>query len=686
MEASDSRRPITLKISNVMKKFCLAALALVCATAFWQCSNDDPADPDPVPPIVEDPNFTLSVSDITTTSCKISVSPAESEMTYITMLVEQSVFDAFSSDSAYIQGDLDDFNREAESLDLTLGDLLESSYLRRGDLTAEVGGLQPSTDYYLYAYGLTAAGEVLTPLEKTAFTTESVPTVEIDFDIAIEELTTTSCRVVVTAEPSDAPFFFNLIDEAAYRAFGGDESAFAAHMKQTMVDVYLASGRTIEEIFANMSSRGTDSDTFTGLRAGKKYYVFAIGVNELFQPNSEPAWREISTESVAPSSNTFDIRYTVSYDGISGEITPSNDDQYVWCLQTKEDVDLCYANDLSDEVNDEEVMYLLVSRFAAVGRLDELLHSGVAELAVDYLQPESDYYLLVYGWDGAPTTALTKLPVHTISAESDPTKLTLSFEISDITHNEATVVVTPNCGVYYYFDKIEYDYYESVLEETGSVDETVLRLVDESIEYGAEWFDMPKAEFAVANVSIGQDYWRYNDLEPLTSYVVFGCSLDLSTGEAGCAKGFVSEPFTTTERVVSAASLTFSAKWYDGNELAALDPDKYGDYKGAAMLCYTVEPNAEAAHWYTNIYDGDYYSEFDDDSIIMTLVTYGYEAENWDGVSMDSRGGSVKLAFNMDYSFLGIAKDADGNYGRSIIEAFKLTREGASPASELLGR
>lgn len=655
------------------------------AAAAVGCSDDDTAPGDG-----GGKNFKLSVSDITVNSCKIGIAPKDAGMTYIAMVARKDELESFESDNALISSDLEDFKAEAEYSGMSLSDILYNNYIREGVETVDIEDLEPDYDYCLYAYGMTVEGVATTAVDRKMFSTKAVPQVPAEFTIDISDMTPTSCKVDVSVDPAGRAFFFNVISEEEYRYYGGDIRAFARHMKARMVDVYLSQGRTIEEIYEHMACRkGHDSDTFTNLRAGKKYYAFAVGVNEQFLANTATKVREFTTDEVPQSSNEFKIDITPTYDGIDGTITTTNDDQYIWAIQTKADVDLCYQNDLPEAENDEELMYLLVEQYKASGSMASLLHKGSSVVSYHYLEPESDYYLLVFGWDDAPTTELIKTPIRTTSGESDASKLEISFKIENIKHNGATVTLTPNCGVPYYYDKVPASRYDELLAEKGDMNQVVAELLEASLQEYIDYFggDMSIEEAVSNTASLGEDTWTYNDMEPETAYRVFAISIDMKTGKPAYPKGFVSDEFTTSEHVVSKASLTFTpGKYYDGDALAALDPDKYGACKGMAMLTYTIEPNADAAHWYSNFYPGNSYDKLDDDTAIAFLVEFGYDNGNPDNVSYDRREGSYMMPWDQYCTFLAIAKDRNGIYGHCITQTVVCTKSGASPAEEFIGR
>jgi hypothetical protein len=162
-------------------------------------------------------------------------------------------------------------------------------------------------------------------------------------------------------------------------------------------------------------------------------------------------------------------------------------------------------------------------------------------------------------------------------------------------------------------------------------------------------------------------------------------AVDINSGELASSRGFVSETFTTLDKVVSSAKVEITfGDYYDGTALAELDPSKYLKCAGYVVMPYTITPNDDAMTWYTGFYQGDY-TEWGctDEDIYAELITYGYEWGS-DLVSVDSYGGIAVLSYDEAFTFLGIAQDWEENYGAGTLEVVTLTRDGVSPAEEFI--
>ena len=656
-----------------MAKFYLKVVLAAALLAAVSCSSDTPS---PVPDEkieMKGEHFDLAVDAISVNGCALACKPHDATMTYICKIVEKKEFDRFETDWDYQMDDLALFESWAATANMKLEDLLARE-LFTGPIEDFADGLAPGTDYYLYAYGMSFGGEFTTSIDKLLFRTEAVDQVDVTFDIEISQLAPSSFTMTVTASDPKADFFFSLMEEEWVAEWDTPEEAAEEYLAW-IVRYYTGKGASVRDIYEHFVCRGKDSDVFEKLRPERTYYAFAVGVTPDFLPNSAPAIEEVVTPALTPSANTFAVEIDrITFNSVTGTITPSNDDQYFWTVQRRSDVD--------EAVSEEELMWGLGEMYEANGMLEEALHTGATAIeGIDYLAPDSDYCLLVFGWQEGPTTGLTRRDIHTEPAEVNAEDLVVEFEVTDITYNSATVVTKPNIGVYYYSDIIESETFDERVAELGDRDAAIVALLDESLSWGAEFAGCEKPEWALNVASIGDDSYVYERLESETSYVVMAVSLDLESGEAAYPKGFVSEVFTTGERVFSDASVTFVAgSYYDGDALAAIDASKYGMMRGSAVLCYELQPNASAYEWCSTIYKGDLTEwGLTDDDVIDMLITWG-----GDEVRQNARTGVYVCNWDTAFSCMAIALDIKGNFGHAVITPFTLDKSGVSPAQEFI--
>lgn len=661
-----------------MKKFFFNCLLLLLATVFVGCKETPDVPPTPIDP-VDKPDFVIEVGAVTDTSVEFTITPEDEEMTYIAMMTTKEYFDKFEDDDAYIMDDLLWLDDAAFNAGVELSEYLEG-VLKTGVISDTQDKLDPATEYIVYAFGLSKRGIVTTSLYKQSFTTLATELTEINFEIEVSEIGYNTAKVSVVPDNDKAIYFVNVFSYEDYEYYGGDESAFAEHLTQ-LRNYYYNLGATADQMVANLGFVGAKSLTVEKLKAGTKYMAYAIGIDERFIANSVATVVEFETVAAETSDLTFEVELTnIEYDHIEGSVTPSNnDDTYICSVQ--------YASALEWSESEEALVESIVNDITAWGNIEDSLRKGVMSLdGISGLQSETDYIIVCFGYDGAPTTAPHIAHFTTPEATGNPEDLVVEFEVSDITHNSVKVTTIPSVGVYYFTYYVEKEEFDLLIDDYYSVDTRVAYLANSEIDYGAEWFDCSRAEYLYdLGASLGREKNFYNQLEPSTDYIAYAIAVDIQSGELASDKGFVSDVFRTLDKVVSDAAVSIEfGNYYDGSALAELDPARFLNCKGYAVLPYTVKPNDSAVAWYTGFYDGDF-TEWGctDDDIYAELITYGWEWGS-DYVSENRESGVAVLSYDMPYTFLGIAKDSTDSYGLGFIDVITPTPDGVSPAEEFI--
>ena len=651
---------------------------LTLAIAFVGCKETPDVPPTPIDP-VDQPDFVIEVKNVTDTSVEFTITPEDEEMTYFAMMTTKEYFDEFEDDEAYINDDLSWLDNAAYEADIDLSEYLKD-VLKKGAISDTQEMLDPETEYVVYAFGLSNNGVVTTSLYKQTFTTLSTELTELNFEIEVTDIGYDTATVTVTPDNDKAFYFVNVFSLEDYQNYGGDESAFAAHINK-LRNYYYGLGATADQMVANLGYVGTKSLSVENLKAGTKYMAYAIGIDERFVANSLATVVEFETIAAETANLTFEVEITnIDYDHIEGSVTPSNnDDTYICSVQ--------YASSLEWSESEEAFVESIVDDITAWEDIENALKRGPMSLnSISGLQPNTDYIVVCFGYDGAPTTAPHITHFTTTDATGNPDDLVVTFEVSDITHNSANVTTTPSVGAYYFTFYTEAENFDLLVDEYGTTDACVAYLANSEIDYGAEWFDCSRAEYLYElGASLGKEKNFYNQLEPSTEYVAYAIAVDIQSGELASDKGFVSEPFRTLDKVVSDAAVTIEfGNYYDGSALAELDPARFLNCKGYAVLPYTVKPNDSAVAWYTGFYDGDF-TEWGctDDDIYAELITYGWEWGS-DYVSENRESGVAVLSYDMPYTFLGIAKDSTDSYGLGFIDVITPTHDGVSPAEEFI--
>ena len=641
---------------------------LLAAVLLWGCVKPQQEEPDvPQEPVAD---FVLEVSDITATSCHFSVVPKDDQMSYVVMLVPKADFDSYEDEYKYQDDDLEWFTQKAIEEGKDLAQWLEG-FLKKGPFEADEEGLMPGESYYLYAYGLDYEGYFTTGVTKKEFATPEIQQTDLSFEIDVTDIGLTKATVKVQASDDKAVFFMNVFSKEQYEQWGGGEVAFSNHA-QALVDYYVTMGRTPEEMVTNLGSVGRGELVFDDLTDDTEYIAYAVGIDENFFVNSKATVVNFRTKKVVESSITFeiDIRET-TYCSVIGTVTPSNSDQFICAIQPKAQ--------LEQFESDQDIMYELVATYQQWDAMEDVLYAGEAvELEpISSLSPSTEYVVLCFGWDEAPTTGLTKAEFVTLAEGGNPRAQEMTFALSDILHNKVTVNITPKLGLHYFYDCMSVETLNEYIVSEGSEDEAICRFIDERIDYGAEFFNCTRKEYLEdMGAALGKQRWTFTGLEEDSEYIIVAATVNMTTGKIALRKPFKSDVFRTTILIESDAAVTFVIdKYYDGTELAELDPVQFSKCKGMVMVPYKIVPNADAVHWRTTFTYGEFASWAERDDILVEL---DYKCDE------DKTQGFAVVHYDQIVSFMGIAVNDEGYTGPFALYEFTAQKGGTSDAREFI--
>ena len=205
-----------------------------------------------------------SSKNVTDTSVAFTITPEDEEMTYIAMMTTKEYFDEFEDDEAYINDDLLWLENAAYEAGVDLSEYLKG-VLKKGAISDTQDMLDPETEYVVYAFGLSNNGIVTTSLYKQTFTTLSTELTELNFEIEVTDVGYDTATITVTPDNDKAFYFVNVFSLEDYQNYGGDESAFAAHINK-LRNYYYGLGATADQMVANLGYVGTKSLSVEDLR------------------------------------------------------------------------------------------------------------------------------------------------------------------------------------------------------------------------------------------------------------------------------------------------------------------------------------------------------------------------------------------------------------------------------------
>ena len=215
---------------------------------------------------------------------------------------------------------------------------------------------------------------------------------DLSFDITVSDITSSGATVSVVPSDDTVIYYFDKVPQATYKAYKNDTEFMKAMIEALRSYVSESGGSLFSAI-----SVGEAEYTFSNeLMPETDYYIFAFGLDSKLNPNSKLTLKPFTTAAAKSSTNTFSIKVN----GGLITVTPSNNDPYFWSVE---------ATELYEGENDQFIMNDLISYYDSEGYLSYYIVSGVDSFDYSTLLTSGESYTVyAFGYEGAPTTALTK--------------------------------------------------------------------------------------------------------------------------------------------------------------------------------------------------------------------------------------------------------------------------------------
>lgn len=368
---------------------------------------------------------------------------------------------------------------------------------------------------------------------------------------------------------------------------------------------------------------------------------------------------------------TFEISYSdVTATSATISVVPSDDEiGYYFDVMPEQDY-IATGGNVSDWARD--IMLYYFQNYPTLPTeliLDGLLSHGPDSDPVEGLEPDSKYYAYVVAIDerGEPcsrpaVTELTTLP------PGDPKDCTFEFKVENLLSNTATITVQPSDGSTRYWYSIE--------EVSGwQGDAAIPSLVKMTIDSYVQQTGMSLSDLVKRVTFRGAHSERW-DVMPKTSYYAYAFAVD-EEGNISPDCLLYKERFTTPEFDVSDAEVSLTYRYFDGDELYALDAAKYPNARGRVLLQVEATPNEVATDWLVAFGSMDMTdSDLFPDSQTKQAMLQGGGQRNRTLSQFWTNGWTTGTLLSFAVDAYGL----DGTLYRKLVE---MTKEGASPVSQV---
>lgn len=477
---------------------------------------------------VEKVPFDIDITEVGLDYAIATITPLDQEITWHALTYEKWYLDEnFETLTDAIEKFLQDYRQIASLAGMDFETFMATQVLVTGTKTMKFDQLVVGEEQYILAVGLDEQGNILSEGVLEPFTTESIEMTDVTFDLSID---INGPNVTLNTTPSDNNIRY--YTDIKLKSDWGESPAIQKWI-QTLIWRGSVIEKSREEVINEISSYGQVSKQFT-LNANSEYYAFAVAITDEGIICSESEITEFITEDIQHSDNTFEIEINkIGADYVNFNINPSNNDKYTYAVTPVSD----WVGKTDDEYLQEYVLNNQLS-------LTVLSRYGKGEnLEYVALNPETDYYIFVFGYEqNIITTAVTKLPFTTINTDN-PEELSFEFHTSNIspTSVDVKIIGTPDQALYYWD-----------IVDASATQEEAKDILEGRIQ---RWLDIGRATDRVsifkelgATGTIKETVTYYNFgysyIEPGKEYKLYAVGIYDETGEYA-TEFYFSEPFTT---------------------------------------------------------------------------------------------------------------------------------------------
>lgn len=464
--------------------------------------------------------------------------------------------------------------------------------------------------------------------------------VEGEFAIDMISLNDYEIRCSITPEQEDMTYLYGIVDRATYDRFSSNDY-FWDYIIESDPD------------FASKTVTGSIGEiSFDHLTPNTGYIVYCAGIDSNGDNLTDVSVLRFSTKDPV----TFELTQEVDGPMVTLHAKPSYDDR--WFFFDAFTVHECgYGETPFDYVlallQDECTQLSWYLGLTKEEYMKNIMTCGESSKKKEF-NPSTDYYAVAMALDFEcnATSEMTIMEFET--EEVHPRDMEIEIEITDITSLSAKWKTTVTTDDQYLFFIESMD----VIREQWSTGD------DELMEIIAALF--PTDTYG----RIGNQQGNVTYLEPGKEYLAFAFGCEAATPTTPLFKAF----FNSKEAYVGEVEFELQFdKYYDGTELENLYPSNFAGASGYAVLP-VIPYTLNGSGYYYHIYDGDCTDpeEYPDEMVIENLkvsgVTEGYA--------------EYLIPYNTTRTALGVAYDAEYNFGKVFRKIIYCTEDGALPGSE----
>lgn len=467
-----------------MKTNWLMMLLTTVVLSFVACTEpqEEPTPgPDPTP---EGLTFDVKVGEVTSSTVAYTVTPSDLEAEYLCVLYDAETVEEFTRDEFLVQTLFQELEAEARSKGKTLEEYMPEVVDKGAITDGKFSNLFPESKYYIIVFGVDAAKgyEANTAVSKTEVTTSAFVGLDTTFEVTTTVDGNTAQYQITPSNDEDIWYFYTL-PKSTYDAYTDpagqyqmSEQRFLLYCLEREIEAYRGAGYSDNQILNAIFHKGALTLQAEGLNAQTEYINMIAGFIITEEGNisiaTDVATSTYTTGDAKASELTFEISVTdIEMIRAAIKITPSDlKETYHW---------MCGVWD--GEQTAEDIMNSIVAQYGGWMNNGAMLYTGVQDYTggpgspykYKLDSPDTDYYVVVFGYAGGVTTEPEMVTFRTLPAP-DPATTTFTMSASDITPYSFKLSVVPSHATTYYSFNVcapeEYDEEAIIAEENEAFD------------------------------------------------------------------------------------------------------------------------------------------------------------------------------------------------------------------------
>ena len=416
--------------------------------------------PDPDGPTPEGLTFDVKVGEVTSSTVAYTVTPSDLEAEYLCVLYDAETVEEFTRDEFLVQTLFQELETEARATGKTLEEYMPEVVDKGAITDGKFSNLFPESKYYIIVFGVDAANgyKANTAVSRTEVTTAEFVGLDVTFEVTTTVDGNTAQYQITPSNDNDIWYFYTL-PKSTYDAYtdpAGDykmsEQRFLLYCLEREIEALRGAGYSDNQILNAIFHKGALTLQAEGLNAQTEYINMIAGFIVTEEGNisiaTDVTTSTYTTGDAKASELTFEISVTdIEMIRAAIKITPSDlKETYHW---------MCGVWD--GEQTAEDIMNSIVAQYGGWMNNGAMLYTGVQDYTggpgspykYKLDSPDTDYYVVVFGYAGGVTTEPEMVTFRTLPAP-DPATTTFTMSASDITPYSFKLAVVPSHATTYY--------------------------------------------------------------------------------------------------------------------------------------------------------------------------------------------------------------------------------------------